>query len=119
MIAGGISIPLFSILAQPQEAEKKLEAFSRDVGIGQGVGGLDYQAGSIINSVLSLVGLIFLIVVIYAGFQWQTAGGNEEKAQASLKMFISAILGLVIVLGAYIFVNSLLGGLIGAVTGTP
>lgn len=55
----------------------------------------------IINTVLAFLGLITLILIIYAGFLWMTASGNEEtikKAQGILK---GAIIGLIIVLVAY------------------
>ena len=52
----------------------------------------------IIKSILSLLGIIFLILTIISGFQWMTAGGNEDtinKAKAKLK---NSIIGLAIVL---------------------
>ena len=55
----------------------------------------------VIGIVLSLLGLIFLVLTIMAGFKWMNAGGNEEevnKAKTSLK---NSIIGLVIVLYAY------------------
>lgn len=55
----------------------------------------------IIRIVLSFLGIIFLVLIIFSGFRWMTAGGNEEavkKAQGTIK---TAIIGLVIVLAAY------------------
>lgn len=55
----------------------------------------------IIRIVLSFLGIIFLVLMILAGFRWMTAAGNEEtvkKAQGTIK---TAIIGLVIVLAAY------------------
>jgi len=37
--------------------------------------------GLIINSLLTLLGVIFIIFIIIAGFQWMTAGGNEQKVE--------------------------------------
>jgi len=61
----------------------------------------DLVAG-IIGAVLGLLGVVFLVLTVIAGFQWMTAAGNEEqvkKAQTSIK---NSIIGLVIVLAAYI-----------------
>lgn len=58
-------------------------------------------AAVIIQAFLSLLGIIFIVLIIIAGFKWMTAAGNEEqikKSQATLK---TAIIGLIIVLGAY------------------
>jgi hypothetical protein len=55
----------------------------------------------IIRIVLSFLGIIFLVLIIFSGFRWMTSGGNEEavkKAQGTIK---TAIIGLVIVLAAY------------------
>lgn len=54
--------------------------------------------GKIIKTVLSIVGILFLILIIVSGLQWMTAGGNEDtinKAKAKLK---NSIIGLAIVL---------------------
>jgi len=55
----------------------------------------------IIKVLLGFLALIFLVLIIIAGFQWMTAAGNEqqiEKSQATIK---AAAIGLVIVLSAY------------------
>jgi len=46
----------------------------------------------------SFVGLVFVIVILYAGFQWMTAGGNEEKVSKSKKLLINGVIGVAIVL---------------------
>ncbi len=55
----------------------------------------------IIKAALGLLGIVFLVIIIFAGYRWMTSSGNEEevkKAQAAIKR---AIIGLVIVLMAY------------------
>ena len=54
-----------------------------------------------LNAALSLVGLIFLILMVYAGYLWMTARGEEEMIKKAQKIIISSLIGLVIVLGAY------------------
>ena len=34
---------------------------------------------TIILYLLGFVGLLFVVLIIYAGFQWMTSGGSEEK----------------------------------------
>lgn len=54
-----------------------------------------------IQTILSFLAIIFLVLTLLAGFKWMTAQGNEEqikKASASIK---AAIIGLIIVLAAY------------------
>ncbi len=54
-----------------------------------------------ITLVLSLVGVIFLIRIIYGGIIWMTAQGNDEKVAKSKKIIINSIIGLIIVVSAY------------------
>ncbi|MDD4901602.1 MAG: pilin [Patescibacteria group bacterium] len=57
--------------------------------------------GAIITAVLGLLGVIFIALLIYAGFQWMTAEGNEEKIDKAKQTITRAIIGLVIVIAAY------------------
>lgn len=55
----------------------------------------------IINALLGLLGTIFLVYIIYAGYLWMTAGGEEQKIQEAQKHLKNAVIGLVIILCAY------------------
>ncbi len=57
--------------------------------------------GSLIYTFLGLLGVIFLVLVIYAGFLWMTAGGDEGKVQKAKDYMIRAVIGLVIILASY------------------
>lgn len=60
-----------------------------------------YIIAMVIQAALSLLAIIFLVIMVFAGYRWMTASGNEEsikKAQDSIKR---AIIGLVIVILAY------------------
>jgi cytochrome bd-type quinol oxidase subunit 2 len=55
----------------------------------------------VITTVLSFLGVIFLVLAIYAGFTWMTARGNEEKVADARSTLTNAVIGLVVVLAAY------------------
>lgn len=57
--------------------------------------------GQTIEAVLSLLGIIFLAFMIYAGVTWLTAQGDDQKALKAKKILETAIVGLIIVIGAY------------------
>ena len=62
---------------------------------------LSVIVGQAVNILLSFLGIIFIILIILAGYRWMTASGNQEtitQAKGSLK---SSIIGLLIVVGAY------------------
>jgi hypothetical protein len=57
--------------------------------------------GKIIGAVLSFIGIIFFILIIYAGFMWMTAGGDEQKVTKAKDLITQAVIGLIVVLAAY------------------
>lgn len=58
-------------------------------------------AGTVVQAFLSLLGVIFLILIIYAGYTWMTAYGDESKVDKAKNTLRTSIIGLVIVLAAY------------------
>ena len=55
----------------------------------------------IIKTVLGFLGMIFLALIIYAGFRWMTAAGNDENISKAKKILSAALIGLVIILISY------------------
>ncbi len=50
---------------------------------------------------LTFLGIIFIIMIIYAGFLWMTSGGSEDKISKARKIIIRSIIGVAIILLAY------------------
>src|SRR3989344_3559285 len=70
--------------------------------------------GTILAALLSFLGVIFMLLSIYAGFLWMTARGNDDQVRKAQKILQTSITGLVIVALAYgitRLVDSLVGGL--------
>jgi hypothetical protein len=55
----------------------------------------------IISEVLSFLGVIFLILMIYGGYVWMKARGNEADVKRARDIIIDALIGLIIVAAAY------------------
>jgi len=66
---------------------------------------LGTQIGGIINGVLGLLGILLLLMFIYGGFVWMTAGGNTEKVKIANKIINSAIIGLIVIFLSYSMTN--------------
>ena len=62
---------------------------------------INQMVASIISQVLGYVGVLFLLLTIIAGFMLMTAGGNEEKVGKAKKLLTGAVIGTIIVFGAY------------------
>lgn len=66
-----------------------------------GSDGLMSYVGTIIQTALGFLGVIFLILMIYGGFLWMTDRGNEDQVKKSKGLISAAVIGLIIVLSAY------------------
>ena len=71
----------------------------------------------IIRVVLSFLGIIALIIVLYAGFKWMTSRGNEETIGDAKKILTAGLIGLIIILSAYIIANFVINHIYGAANG--
>lgn len=59
------------------------------------------KTGEVIGVLLSFVGVLFLILVIYAGLMWMTAQGNDQQVTKAKDLLINSIIGIIIVFSAY------------------
>lgn len=73
--------------------------------------------GNVIRAALSLTGTIFLVLIIYAGFVWMIAAGNEEKIAKAKKIIQSAVIGLIIIVSSYSITDYVITSIVTAVSG--
>lgn len=73
--------------------------------------------GTIISVILGFVGVIFLLLLIYSGFVWMTAGGEEEKIKKAKRTLINATIGIIITFSAYAIASFIMNAIADA-TGT-
>lgn len=70
----------------------------------------------IITYLLGFVGLVFFVMILYAGFQILTSGGNEENVKTAKKRLFNAVLGLAVIIAAYAITAFILSILIKSTT---
>lgn len=105
----------FALAATPASAQlgvglKNLQKANKNTGLQSN---LEDTVGTVIKTVLAMVGTIFLGLTIYAGILWMTASGNEEQVAKATNIIKAAIIGLFITMSAYAityFVASRVGG---------
>lgn len=73
--------------------------------------------GTVIQVVLSVLGVLFVILIIYGGVLWMTAGGNEEKITQAQSIIRRAVVGLIIVLSAYAISIFVVGAFVNQASG--
>jgi hypothetical protein len=63
---------------------------------------VDSSIATIVNIVLSIVGTLFFLLLLYAGFIWMNSKGNETEVKKAQSIIQQTIIGLTIVLLAYV-----------------
>ncbi len=94
-----------------QEKDYGLEAANTAAygGSGATITDLPSGIGKVVGTILSLVGVIFFILMIYGGFVWMFARGNDQDVKRAKEIIESAIIGIIIVLAAYA-ITAYIGG---------
>ena len=65
---------------------------------------------NVTNFVLSFLGLAAVIVIIYGGFMYVTAAGEQERVDKGKKSVMYAVIGIIIVLISFALVNTIIKG---------
>jgi amino acid transporter len=70
--------------------------------------------GSLLNGLLGFLGTVFLVLIIYAGFLWMTAAGNDEKINKAQKIIRASVIGLLVVMLSFVITHFVFTTLIDA-----
>lgn len=101
MIAGIFIVSVHFSLAQDLGVE-----YGDQTGLSRG--DLRVIAVNIIRIILSFLALVAVSLVIYGGYIYMTAGGNQENIDKAKKILIGAVIGLIIILSAFAIVSFIL-----------
>lgn len=86
------------LVAAPAFAQGYLDQVSGGTGLSNTP--LPQMIGTFINVLLSILGIVLLILIIWSGIQWMTAGGNTDAVSEAKQRLINAVIGLVLVMAA-------------------
>ena len=62
---------------------------------------LNLYIAKVINVILSTLGVVFLILMLYGGYLWMTAVGDEARVTKAKNLINAAIIGVIVVVSAY------------------
>ena len=89
--------------------------------IGKGAGYADTETvegdrlpamiGGIIKALLGFLGIIFLVLMVYAGYLWMTARGDSKSVDKAKDIIKQAIIGIVITMLAYAITGFVIGAI--------
>ncbi len=111
---------LFPLLQTQAQVDLGLVINGTDLGTQTGLTQTDPRTLTvrIITVSLGLLGILLTCIILYAGFKWMTAGGNEDDVTEAKKLISSAVIGLLIILSAWSITEFVFQSLYGATTGS-
>jgi hypothetical protein len=62
---------------------------------------IEQMVGSIIRIALDMIGVVFLVLIVYGGYVWMIARGDEAMVEKAKDTIINSTIGLAITLAAY------------------
>ena len=112
---GFLFLPTLS-LAQTLQSDinKQLQPFEANFGQAREPSVI---VADIIGVVLTFLGIISVVLIIYAGFTWMTAGGNEEKIKKAKSILTNSVIGLIIIMASYALAKFIICHLMEVTTG--
>lgn len=72
--------------------------------------------GKAISVLLGVVGVAFLIFIIWGGILWMIAAGDTDKVKKARSLMLNSTIALLFIVGAYAIANYVTGALITAVS---
>ncbi len=91
-------------MAQISKGTEKLAEVATASGFKQGPT-LPVMVGNIINIILSIVGVYFVVIIVYAGWLYLSDSGDSAKVKKAKTLMGQAVIGIVIILAAYSISN--------------
>ncbi len=85
-----------------EDIKAQLNTAAENVGLNVPQTNLMTITMNVVKFVLLFLGIISIIMIIVGGLMWMTSGGSEEKAKKARGILVNAIIGLFIVLAAYV-----------------
>lgn len=97
-----------------------LTATAGAAGLGRADTDLPGIIGRFVGGLISLLGVVFILLLVYGGFIWMTAQGSEEKIKKAKGIITSAVIGLVVVFASYAIAQAVISALASSLaTTTP
>jgi hypothetical protein len=65
--------------------------------------------GRVFKVIFAFLGAAAVILLIWAGIQYITAGGSPDKAKKARAQIISIVVGIIVLVSAYAIISAILG----------
>lgn len=101
LIISGFSLPVSAVISSPWPTKPMDGVTGALKGTAIKTSDLATFLGTILAYLWPILGLALVIFIIYAGFLWMTAMGNEDQIKKAKGIIKNCLIGLVIILLAY------------------
>ena len=110
-----VSILLIPIIVKAEEPTTNLglDAFRNYTNLGTNINLIESIA-NIVDILLGFLGVIAVLLVLWGGFKWMTAAGDEQQITEAKKLLGGGVIGLIIILAAYAISSFVVSNLINA-----
>ncbi len=71
----------------------------------------------VINVILGFLSIIAILLILWGGFKWMTAGGAEDQIEEAKKIIIAGVVGMAVIFTSYAIATFVVRSLVN-VTGT-
>ncbi len=116
-----LALPIIAakpVLAQDQNTLFGIDAVHNGIGTGLAQGDPREIIGRIINFALGFLGVIAVGLILFGGFKWMTAAGNEDKVSEAKQLLGAGVIGLIIILAAWAIATFIITQIYGATMNT-
>ena len=119
--AGGVVVSTILLAGFGANAAKPLSDQlnnAKEALFGEGISpqNIPTMVALIIQIFLGFLGINFVIQMIFAGVEWMNAGGDEKKTKSARDRILNSVIGILILVSAYVITNFVLTQLVGTAT---
>lgn len=118
-MAATIVLPMAAFAQQQNVTAEEILPLAVGTTIGTGTADIRLTIANIIRTAMSLLGIIAVLIILYGGFKWMTAAGNEDNVTKAKQIITAGIIGLIIILTAYAIASFVISSLITATSTAP
>ncbi len=109
-------VPSLALPAQAQGSagaalQERLQRVGDSTYQGQSREQLPEVVGNLIKTFLSVLGVLFVVLTVYAGYLWMNARGNDTQVNKAKEILTQSVIGFIIIMAAYTITHFVVAGL--------
>jgi len=104
--------PIIAGAAAPRQDRRVVGAIPTNSGAFEATNLIE-TISRVIRWALGFIGIVVFLTFLYAGFEYATSGGNDDKAAEARTRMVNAVIGLIIIFFAFVASNTILSFVFG------